>query len=105
VQGAYPVETWPYHLRSQGLGLAWTSTVVGIVFNVFVNPIALDAIGWKYYIVFLAVLCSYGVVIYLFYPETRGHVLEHMTIVFEGKEIEDDSAVCDERKVAAKELV
>lgn len=39
--------------------------------NQWVNPVALDAIGWKYYIVYLVLQCVYLVLIVLFFPETR----------------------------------
>jgi hypothetical protein len=58
-------------LRSRGLTVTWISTVLAIFFNTFINPIALSAIGWKYYIVFVAVLICFGVTAYLYYPETR----------------------------------
>ncbi|KAI4719894.1 general substrate transporter [Aureobasidium sp. EXF-10727] len=83
---AYPTEIWPYRLRGRGLSLVWVSLVIGVVFNTFVNPIALSAIGWKYYIVFVAVILMYGITAYLCYPETRGHSLEQMTIIFDGNE-------------------
>ena len=55
-----------------------------IFFNVFVNPIALDAIGWRYYIVFVIILVVIIITIYFFYPETNGHSLEGMAVVFDG---------------------
>lgn len=53
------------------------------MFNTFVNPIALDAIGWKYYFVFVAVLIAYEFTVYFTYPETRGHTLEEMAVLFD----------------------
>jgi len=38
--------------------------------------------------VFVAVLLVMGVVIYFYYPETRGHTLEQMAVLFDG----DDTA-------------
>lgn len=64
------------------------STYAAIFFNIFVNPIALEAIGWKYYIVFAVILVIITVTIYFFYPETKGHSLEEMAVVFEGIEAE-----------------
>lgn len=53
------------------------------MFNTFVNPIALDAIGWKYYIIFAVILVVITVTIYFFYPETKGHSLEEMAVIFD----------------------
>ncbi|PVH95557.1 general substrate transporter [Periconia macrospinosa] len=81
---AYPCEIWPYTLRTKGITVAWMTAVSAIFFNTFVNPIALEAIGWKYYIVFVVVLIIFYITAYLFYPETRGHSLEQMAIIFDG---------------------
>jgi Sugar (and other) transporter len=83
---AYPCEIWQYSLRSRGLTVTWTSTVLEIFFNTFVNPIALEAIGWKYYLVFVVVLVLFGLTAYFFYPETRGHTLEQMAVIFDGED-------------------
>lgn len=83
---AYPVEIWPYSLRSRGLTVTWVTAILAIFFNTFINPIALEAIGWKYYIVFVAVLVIMCLTTYFFYPETRGHSLEQMAVIFDGED-------------------
>ena len=85
---AYICEIWPFSLRSQGLSMVWLSAIGCTVFNTFVNPIALSAIQWKYYFVFVAVLAGYWFSAYFFYPETRGYSLEHIAGVFDGKDAE-----------------
>ena len=85
---AYPCEIWPYRLRSRGLTVAFVSTVLAIFFNTFINPIALAAIGWKYYVVFVVVLIFFGVTAFFAYPETRGHSLEQMAVIFDGEDAE-----------------
>ncbi|EXK26508.1 hypothetical protein FOXG_15948 [Fusarium oxysporum f. sp. lycopersici 4287] len=82
LQVAYPLELWPFQLRSRGLSVAWMIMILALIFNVFVNPIALSAIGWKYYIVYMALLLSYGLVIFFFYPETRGRTFEEISVIF-----------------------
>ncbi|KAJ0267994.1 hypothetical protein COL940_013827 [Colletotrichum noveboracense] len=82
---SYPAEIWPYQLRARGTALTQMSTYFGIFFNVFVNPIAFDAMGWKYYLVFVVILIIGTVIIYFFYPETRGHTLEEMAVIFDGE--------------------
>jgi Sugar (and other) transporter len=59
---------------------------VALLFNVFVNPIALASIAWKYYFVFIAVLVFAIITIWFAYPETRGHSLEEMALVFDGED-------------------
>lgn len=82
LQVAYPLELWPFQLRSRGMSALWIIMISALIFNVFVNPIALAAIGWKYYIVYVALLVSYGLVIFFFYPETKGRTLEEISVVF-----------------------
>ncbi|PYH84780.1 sugar transporter [Aspergillus uvarum CBS 121591] len=81
---SYPAEIWPYSLRAQGIASAQLSAQVAIFFNIFVNPIALDAIGWKYYIVFVIILIILILTVWFFYPETKGHTLEEMATIFDG---------------------
>ncbi|OQO06602.1 hypothetical protein B0A48_08387 [Cryoendolithus antarcticus] len=83
---SYTCEICPYRLRSRGLTVALVTTVIAIFFNTFVNPIALEAIGWKYYFVFLIVIVTMAITVYFTYPETRGHTLEQMAVVFEGRD-------------------
>lgn len=82
LQVAYPLELWPFKLRSRGISAAWMIMIVALIFNVFVNPIALAAIDWKYYIVYVVLLVSYGLVIFFIYPETKGRTLEEIAVVF-----------------------
>ena len=83
---AYPCEIWQFSLRSRGYTVTWVSAVAAIFFNTFVNSIALEAIAWKYYIVFIAVLAVMLVTVYFLYPETRGYTLEQIAVVFDGED-------------------
>ncbi|KAL1845006.1 hypothetical protein VTK73DRAFT_1348 [Phialemonium thermophilum] len=94
---SYPAEIWPYTLRARGCALTQLSTYAGIFFNTFVNPIALDAIGWKYYVVFAVILVFILITVYFLYPETRGHSLEEMAVVF------DKTLAVGKGELAAKE--
>lgn len=98
---AYPVEIWPYNLRSRGLTVTWVTTILAIFFNTFINPIALGAIGWKYYFVFVVLCALYGITAYFFYPETRGHSLEQMAVVFDG----DDASAPAPDQIARKSVI
>ncbi|KAL5323936.1 hypothetical protein ACEPPN_008478 [Leptodophora sp. 'Broadleaf-Isolate-01'] len=86
---AYSAEIFPYRLRGLGLSLTLLSTYIALIFNLFVNPIAMAAISWKYYILYCCMNACILVVIYFLYPETKGHSLEEIAKVFEG----DDAAV------------
>ena len=48
---SYTVEILPYRIRAKGLTLCFVFTSLAGVFNQYVNPVALKALGWKYYLV------------------------------------------------------
>ncbi|KAH3667091.1 hypothetical protein WICMUC_005438 [Wickerhamomyces mucosus] len=75
----YASETLPYHLRGRGYSAQNFSCMALNIFNSFVNPIAMDAIGWKYYIVYCCVLAVHLVVVYLTFVETFGYTLEEVS--------------------------
>ncbi|TLS30195.1 hypothetical protein PpBr36_03256 [Pyricularia pennisetigena] len=52
------------------------------VFNQFVNPMGMDGLGWKFYLVYCCWLLVEITVFYLLYPETKGYTLERMQEVF-----------------------
>lgn len=54
-------------------------------FNQYVNPIALDNLGWKYYIFYCVWLGLELVVVYFFYIETRNTPLEEIAKHFDGE--------------------
>lgn len=60
------------------------ATQGAVFFNIFVNPIALEAIAWKYYAIYCCILVVITVVVWFFYPETNGHTLEEMARLFDG---------------------
>lgn len=49
-----------------------------------VNPIALAAIGWKYYIVYCVTDVLQAILAYFIIVETRGLTLEDISGLFEG---------------------
>ncbi len=60
------------------------TTQLAVFFNIFVNPIALEAIHWKYYLVYVAILIVITITIWFCYPETNGHSLEEIARIFDG---------------------
>jgi MFS family permease len=80
VSVAYVVEIWPNIMRARGVALCMAMTNLALTFNIFINPIALDAIAWKYYLVFVAIIIAALVTVYFCYPETAGLSLEQIRI-------------------------
>ena len=85
------------HAAGQGIALVHFAIQVAVFFNIFVNPIALAAIAWKYYILFIVLLITITAMIYFFYPETRGYTLEETARVFDGENaaVPSEGAVMD----------
>ncbi|CCF44158.1 lactose permease [Colletotrichum higginsianum] len=84
---AYPVEIFPYTLRGRGLSITYVSAFTGLIIGNQVNPIAMKSIAWKYYIVFCCILGALFGLIWFLFPETKGHTLEEIREVFEGKPV------------------
>ncbi|KAJ5717568.1 hypothetical protein N7488_003214 [Penicillium malachiteum] len=86
LQFAYPVEILPFSMRMKGMVLFVMVQNIAVTVNTFVNPIAMDAIGWKYYGVYIAILALYIVITYFYFPETRRITIEEISSIFEGKD-------------------
>lgn len=93
----YTVEIMPYNLRAKGLSVFGLAITASLVFNQYLNPVALAAIGWKYYIVYCAWISVEFVCIWLWLVETKGRTLEETAALFDGndkvKELSDLAAV------------
>ncbi|CAK7205263.1 hypothetical protein SEUCBS139899_008030 [Sporothrix eucalyptigena] len=79
----YPAEILPFHTRSKGMAVVNFLNGGALLFNAFVNPIAIGAIGWKYYIVYDVVLVVILLVVFFVFPETRSRTLEEIGEIFE----------------------
>ncbi|EHA52566.1 MFS hexose transporter [Pyricularia oryzae 70-15] len=78
----YPVEVLTYKQRATGLSIFLFVMKTASVFNQFVDPIGMDALGWKFYLVYCCWLLIEITVFYFLYPETKGYTLERMQEVF-----------------------
>ena len=58
-------------MRLKGLGYMLSAQNIAQAFNQWVNPVALDAIQWKYYIVYIVLEIVYLILVFLFFPETK----------------------------------
>lgn len=59
-------------------------------FNQFINPWAIEAIGWWYYIAYCAWLVIELVFVVVFVVETKGRTLEETAAIFDGDEQQQD---------------
>ncbi|KAF9467734.1 hexose transporter [Collybia nuda] len=95
---SYTVEILPYHIRAKGFNVFNFSISLSLIFNQYVNPVALDAIKWKYYIVYCCWLCFEAVFLFFFVIETKNRTLEETAALFDG-----DSATQQIAGIAAQQ--
>ncbi|CAH0055690.1 unnamed protein product [Clonostachys solani] len=75
--------------RAQGIAVEQLMVRFAVFFNTYVNPIALDSIGWKYYIVYCVWVLFEIFTIWLLFPETHGRSLEELSFMFEDQAVRD----------------
>ncbi|GKT40262.1 lactose permease [Colletotrichum spaethianum] len=80
---SYATEIMPFYMRSKGLAVKNFVGQIALIINMWVNPIALAAIEYHYYIFFLGLNCVWLYLIWCFFPETSGYSLEELSIIFE----------------------
>jgi hypothetical protein len=69
---AYSLEILPFHIRAKGFTVLNLTVALTIAFNQFVNPWALDGIGWWYYLVYIGFLCFELFFVWRYIIETKG---------------------------------
>ncbi|KAI3584087.1 general substrate transporter [Fusarium oxysporum f. sp. albedinis] len=83
----YVVECSLYSLRSKTAMIFQFCGYSASFFTGYVNPVALDRIGWRYYIFACAVLGVECVFAWWYLPETKGKGLEEIGQIFDGDEL------------------
>jgi len=84
---AYAIEIFPYTLRGRGVTISIATNQVALTISQFMNPITLEKIAWKYYIVFCVLLAVFFVLVWFLFPEADGRTLDEIAEVFDGKKI------------------
>ncbi|KAF9457782.1 general substrate transporter [Collybia nuda] len=87
---AYSLEILPYKIRAKGFAVMNLTVMATIAFNQFINPVAIDAIGWWYYLVYCGWLIFELGFIIAFVVETKGRTLEETSVLFDGEQQPDD---------------
>ncbi|KAG8912295.1 hypothetical protein FRC00_004838, partial [Tulasnella sp. 408] len=86
---AYAVEILPFHIRAKGFAVLSITINFALIFNQYVTPVALDRIGWKYYLFYVGFLAFELGFIFLYLWETRGRTLEQTAVLFDGEPTAD----------------
>lgn len=55
----YTVEILPYSIRAKGLNVFSFVISLALIFNQYINPIALEHLAWKYYVGFACLSSPY----------------------------------------------
>ncbi|KAL4765782.1 hexose transporter protein [Aspergillus foveolatus] len=84
VAPTYIMEVVPFSLRSKAAMMYQLTGNLAGLYNSFANPVAMDAISWRYYIVWCVVIGVNFTLIFLFFPETKGKGLEEVAEIFDG---------------------
>ncbi|KIY73154.1 general substrate transporter [Cylindrobasidium torrendii FP15055 ss-10] len=83
LQALYCAEVLRQDMRAKGMGVhILISNLAGFI-NTFANSVGLQALGWKYYFVFVGWNLCASALWYLFCVETVGRTLEELEVVFD----------------------
>ncbi|GKT51599.1 lactose permease [Colletotrichum spaethianum] len=83
---AYSVEILPFSIRAKGMATYVFATKAAVFVNQYVNPIGIQNIGWRFYIVYVAILAVESFVAYGWFLETKGKALEEIAVIFDGED-------------------
>ncbi|KIW13761.1 hypothetical protein PV08_08952 [Exophiala spinifera] len=78
----YGCEIWPTHLRSKGSAISYFGFYIFSIWSTAPAAQAFASIGWKYYMVFIAVTIALVVPCMFYLPETAGIPLEDLGGLF-----------------------
>ena len=79
----YPMEICPYFMRAKAWALVLLVIYAAQIFGNYVNPVAIEAVGWKFYIYYCIWVTAIFIIVYFFFVETRGPTLEELALIFE----------------------
>ena len=82
VPWVYGPEILPLEARSRGTAISVSSHWTWNFFVVMITPVLINRLGWKTYLIFMALSFSFVPIIYFFYPETSNISLEDIDKIF-----------------------
>lgn len=88
----YPVECLRFETRAKGMALAGLFVGLTEFFNMFVIPVGLGAITWKFYFLYIAWDAFQTLFIYFFFPETKNRTLEEINEIFMSDPLDDKNS-------------
>lgn len=102
---SYSAEILPYRIRAKGLTVMFFCVDLSLWFNQYVNPIALENIQWKYYLVYCVWIAFELFVVLRWYVETKNTPLEEIAKYFDGDSaiVGGDAATLKARRLAGED--
>ena len=89
----YAAEIMPNAIRTVGCAVSYMALHLMIIVLVQVTPLAVEAISWRYFLIFLICSSIFAVMFYFLYPETQGKTLEDIEAIFGDKASEMRSSI------------
>jgi len=83
VEALYAIEMLPHNIRAKAQGLNSLILTAALFASTYASPVALQNLQWKYYFVFIGLDTMWFIIVFLFYPETKGRTIEEMQAIFE----------------------
>ena len=80
----YPLEICPYSMRAKAWSYVLLVIYVSQIFGNYVNPVGIEAIGWRFYIYYCVWAAVILVIVYFCFVETQGPSLEELALIFDG---------------------
>ncbi|KAK2741865.1 hypothetical protein FQN55_008152 [Onygenales sp. PD_40] len=97
----YLVELFPYSQRTHGIGIEQVFGKIGGFFSNNVNPVAMTAIGWKFFAIYCGWIAFEFLFVFFMYPETAGRTLEELAFLFEDQDLAEKAVAAVETQLVA----
>ncbi|KAH8802497.1 general substrate transporter [Xylogone sp. PMI_703] len=81
-EALYTIELLPYRLRAKGQAWASLISTAALFGSLYATPSALATLGSKYYLIYVGLDLMQAVIVYFFFPETKGKTIEEIDAVF-----------------------
>ncbi|SMQ53932.1 unnamed protein product [Zymoseptoria tritici ST99CH_3D7] len=82
LQFTYIAEIWPAHLRAKGMSAGVAMISLMNIMWLQAAPTAFENIGWKFYLAFIIPGTIGSVIIWFWFPDTKGKPLEEVAAIF-----------------------
>ncbi|KAL0576167.1 hypothetical protein V5O48_005808 [Marasmius crinis-equi] len=94
----YVTEILPYSIRGKGMAYFTTTQSLFLAIALFVNPIGIANLTWKFYIVYIGIIIVHLILVYIFFIETKGRTIEEVSLVFDKVLVEEVPAAVESRQ-------